>query len=73
MSIPKSSNKAHIIAMLTESHRGYEAAKQARLTAITNARSVGVTFAEIGAIIGMTEDGARKMVKRADTQEANNV
>lgn len=65
MSIPNSSNKAPIIAMLTEAHRSYEAAKQARLTAITNARTAGVTFAQIGAIIGMTEDGVRKMAKRA--------
>lgn len=66
MIIPKRTLGSHQLhVMLRAAQSQYETSKSNRLSTIRHAREVGLTLAEIGTQIGMTETGVSKMLKRA--------
>ena len=47
----------------------YERAKRTRLAYILNAREYGMTFREIGELLGLTEGGVRQIIARSSGGE----
>ena len=58
-------DETQAIVYLEFAQKTYDNAQHTRLHAITTARTLGLTFSEIGAAINMTQSGVRMMLKRA--------
>ena len=58
--------KDHAVALLDASRKAYDDARLNRLRYMRFGRQYGMTYAEIGEILGISATGVRMALKRAD-------
>ena len=57
--------KDHAIALLDSARHAYDTARINRIRYMTLGRQYGMTYSEIGEVLGISADGVRMALKRA--------